>query len=340
MGKRCPNGTHKNKKTGNCEKNITNKIVKNRCPKGTRKNKKTGNCDKKLNKKINIVVNFIKTPETKLKTPETKLKTPEIKLKTPETKLKTPETKLKTPETKIKTPETKLKTPETKIKTPEIKLKTPETKLKTPETKIKTPETKNLHNLVSRENYEYIKDKYGHMSSWAIWSKQNGKSKSGMDDITFFYNPSKIILDTLNPNIILVGLNISERIDRVFGNFHPDKSKAQDYKTRYAVQDTMFWGAYMTDIIKSFEEKISGNLMKYLSKNKLFEKENIKKFEQELINIGSTNPILVALGNDSYKILKRNLKKYKIYKVSHYSAYITKEKLRSEFEKLENELKQ
>ena len=217
---------------------------------------------------------------------------------------------------------------------PEIKVKTP------PVIKVKTPPEANVsHHLLSREQYEYVKEKYGHMSSWAIWSKQNGKSKTGMDDISFFNNPSKTTLDTLNPNIILVGLNISERIDRVFGNFHPDTSKAQDYKTRYAIQDTMFWGAYMTDIIKSFEEKISGNLMKYLSKNKPFEKENIEKFEQELIDIGAINPILVALGNDSYKILKRNFKKYNIYKVSHYSAYITKEKLRLEFDKLENELK-
>jgi len=281
MVKRCPKGTHKNKKTGNCEKKIINDIVRKRCPKGTQKNKKTGNCDNNLHtKKIN---NLVKTPEIKVKTPEIKVKTPEIK--------------------------------------------------------VKTPETNVSHNTLSLEKYEYIKNKYGHMSSWAIWSKQNGKPKSGMDDISFFYNPSQAILNTLNPNIILVGLNISERIDRVFGNFHPNTSKAQDYKTRYAVKDTMFWGAYMTDIIKSFEEKISGNLMKYLSKNKQFEKENIEKFDQELNDIGSINPILIALGNDSYKILKRHFKKYKIYKVSHYSAYITKEKLRLEFEKLENELK-
>ena len=86
-------------------------------------------------------------------------------------------------------------------------------------------------------------------------------------------------MDILNPNIILVGLNISEKIDRVFGNFHPDKIKTQDYKTHYALQDTMFLESYMTDIIKSFEEKISVNLMKYISKNKRFEKENIEKFE-------------------------------------------------------------
>ena len=265
MSKRCPKGTHKNKKTGNCDK-IINEIVRKRCPKGTHKNKKTGNCDNNLHtKKINNYENIS-----------------------------------------------------------EIKLDT---------------EKHVLYNKMSHEKYEYIKDKYGHMSSWAIWSPQGVKSKSGMDDTSFFYNPSQTLLNTLNPNIILVGLNISERIDRVFGNFHPNTSKAQDYKTRYAIKDTIFWGAYMTDIIKSFEEKISGNLMKYLSKNKQFEQENIDKFEQELIDIGSINPILIALGNDSYKILKRHCKNYKIYKVSHYSAYITKEKLRLDFEKLENDLK-
>lgn len=39
---RCPNGTRRNKKTGNCEP--TAKKSK-RCAKGTRKNKKTGKCD-------------------------------------------------------------------------------------------------------------------------------------------------------------------------------------------------------------------------------------------------------------------------------------------------------
>lgn len=94
----------------------------------------------------------------------------------------------------------------------------------------------------------------------------------------------------------------------------------------------------MTDIIKDFEEKVAGHLMKYLGKNKTFEKENIIKFEQELVDIGSNSPIIIAFGNDSYKILKRNFKHYKIYKVSHYSAFINVDKYREEFIKLEIEI--
>jgi hypothetical protein len=43
---RCPNGSRRNKKTGNCESvsNSTKKTTK-RCSKGTRRNKKTGNCE-------------------------------------------------------------------------------------------------------------------------------------------------------------------------------------------------------------------------------------------------------------------------------------------------------
>jgi len=41
--KRCPNGTRKNRKTGECSK----KTARKRCPNGTRKNRKTGECSEK-----------------------------------------------------------------------------------------------------------------------------------------------------------------------------------------------------------------------------------------------------------------------------------------------------
>ena len=191
------------------------------------------------------------------------------------------------------------------------------------------------------DTYNKIKEKYGNISSWAIWAEPlDIRSKVGMEDISFFENPSDKTLDLLNPNIILVGLNISEKILRTFGNFHPDKTTAQDYKTRFALHGSMFWGAYMTDIIKSYEEKISGNLMKYLTKNKEFEKENIKIFEKELLDIGSENTIIIAFGNDTYNILKRNFKDtYTIYKVPHYSAFIQLDSFRLTFTDLENKIK-
>ena len=87
----------------------------------------------------------------------------------------------------------------------------------------------------------------------------------------------------------------------------------------------------MTDIIKDFEEKISGKVKTFLSNNKDFEKQNVDYFIKELEYIGSINPTLVAFGNEVHNILMRHLEgKYKIIKVPHYANYINKEKYRDQ----------
>ena len=53
----------------------------------------------------------------------------------------------------------------------------------------------------------------------------------------------------------MVGLNFSRAIESVpFINFHDKRPQGQDYKIRYAFKNTQFQGAYMTDIIKNYEE--------------------------------------------------------------------------------------
>ena len=120
-----------------------------------------------------------------------------------------------------------------------------------------------------------------------------------------------------------------------FANFHDSRPVAMDFKIRYAVEGTKLWGAYMTDIIKDFNEKESGKMMQYLRANKEFEKENVQTFRQEIQDIGACSPTLVAFGNDSYSILKRNFDgEYPLFKLSHYSNYSSKEKYRDEVSEL------
>lgn len=130
-------------------------------------------------------------------------------------------------------------------------------------------------------------------------------------------------------HVVFIGLNISKKIVEPFANFHSTSSTSHDYKIRYAVKDTPFYGGYMTDIIKDFEEKVSGNVMKYINQHPDFLQENISSFEEELKFIGATQPILIAFGNDCYKLLKL-LKKYKLFKVSHYSSCVSKEQLKEQ----------
>jgi hypothetical protein len=171
----------------------------------------------------------------------------------------------------------------------------------------------------------YIKEKYGHQSSWAIWNDK-------MSDLSMFDTIDNI---QINNKIVLVGLNISKKIENPFGNFHSGKN---DYKLRYSLQNTILSGAYMTDIIKDYEQKISGKVMKFLKENPTFVQENINSFKNEINDIGCEKPVLIAFGNDAYKLLIDNLHDYKIYKVTHYSAFINQYKLKEEFEKIISEL--
>ena len=191
--------------------------------------------------------------------------------------------------------------------------------------------------MIQKEHYLEIARKYGHCASWAIWADAGDNPKSNIGDIRIFdleYNPT--ILEYLNPNVIMVGLNISRGgIEKVFGNFHDSRPEAQDYKIRFAFKDTKYSGAYMTDVIKDFEQLISGNVISYLNKNRPFEEINIAVFQQELIDLKSTSPLIIAFGNHSFKILDKYFKnKFRIIRIPHYSKYISQENYKNEVEQI------
>ena len=107
---------------------------------------------------------------------------------------------------------------------------------------------------------------------------------------------------------------------------------ATDFKIRYALKNTSYWGSYMTDIIKNFEEKDSGKMMSYLRSHKDFEQDNIRTLREEIEVLGFSNPILVTFGKDAWTIAKRNLGKEfsSIIGIPHYAKYISKEDYRAQ----------
>jgi len=127
--------------------------------------------------------------------------------------------------------------------------------------------------MINRSQFELIKKKYGHYASWAIWADEKEKPKDNMGDLSVFdININAALLSQLRPDIVLVGLNISQGIPSTLANFHGLGGGA--YKIRYALRNSPFWGAYMTDIIKNFDQKASGKVMSYLRNNKKCEEEN------------------------------------------------------------------
>lgn len=190
--------------------------------------------------------------------------------------------------------------------------------------------------MITKELYLSIAKQYGEFCSWAVWADQGAKPKSNIGDMNIFdiaKNPN--LLAQLNPNVIMVGLNFSRNIIKEkFVNFHDSASEGQDYKIRYAFKNTKYYGAYMTDIIKDFEELISGKVVQYLRLNKEFELQNIRLFEQELLDLGAKDPLIIAFGTVTYEILYKHFRnKYRLIKVPHYSNYISKEDYKDEVAK-------
>ncbi len=190
-----------------------------------------------------------------------------------------------------------------------------------------------ISHMVNQKKFESIKKDHGGYASWAIWADEGERPKDNVGDLSIFdIGNYASFIQHLKPNIILVGLNISSRpIEGALGNFHDARPQSQDFKIRYALKDTPFWGAYMTDIIKDFQQKSSGKMMSYLRNDKVFEEENVKTFRGEINDLGVNNPTIVAFGGDAHKVLNRNFKgEYAIHKIPHYSMYISKEKYREE----------
>lgn len=189
--------------------------------------------------------------------------------------------------------------------------------------------------MLSEENYNTMKDKYGSVGSWAIWRPAGDTPKSNTHDMSWVEDDD--LLQVINTGFVFVGLNWSSTHgDQSQGgtlpwvNYHSSYSYQNDYKLRYAVTGTRYWGFYITDIIKLYAEVDSGKVKNYLRNHPEIVFRNVIKFEEEISLLGSS-PVLVALGGDTYNILKKHLgHKFTIARIKHYSFTISKENYRKE----------
>jgi len=179
---------------------------------------------------------------------------------------------------------------------------------------------------ITQERFDRIKQKYWSVASWAIWADAGVTAKSNVGDLRVLdpdFNPQ--LLQVLKPNVVFVGLNISRHlITKPFANFHDERPQSTDFKIRFALKETPFWGGYMTDIVKDYEEKASGKLTTYLRQHPDFEHEHVRLFLNELSEVTDVEPTLIAFGNAVHAILARNVgRTHRILKVRHYAAYMS-----------------
>ena len=174
--------------------------------------------------------------------------------------------------------------------------------------------------MLNLDIYNQIKKRYSKSASWAIWKEEGSTPKSNIADLSVFND--KEIYKKLNPNYVFVGLNpsVQDTNNETWRNFHsPDTKRQNDYKLRYALKNTKFWGAYITDL----------NGTKETNSNKVsVSATDVHSFKEEIALLG-TKPVLIALGNKVYNALMKYLsEEYTIVKIKHFSCYISKEAYR------------
>jgi hypothetical protein len=181
--------------------------------------------------------------------------------------------------------------------------------------------------MIDIQQFENIKQKHGSYASWAVWTNASEKEpKSNMGDLSAFDDAR--VLSLLRNDVVMVGLNFSvlKDVAKPFFNFHGKGGGA--FKIRYAFKDSPYYGAYMTDIIKLHKEVDSKKMMQHLKAHPEIAARSVDQFREELRDLQATAPIILAFGNDTYKLLRENLDKSeycKLIRLTHYSHWISKE---------------
>lgn len=186
--------------------------------------------------------------------------------------------------------------------------------------------------------YQQIEKQFGDVASWAVWASNcpNGTRKANIGDMSIFKGASlSDTLNQLNPNIVMVGLNCSRKLkDEAFVNFHDSNPNAHDYKLRYAFANTVYSGAYMTDILKDHIEVDSKKVKVHLQRNPEIQQKEISYFRNEMDVIGAEKPLILAFGKPTHEILEAFLQQDKDYselvRLKHYAYHISDVDYRAE----------
>jgi hypothetical protein len=98
---------------------------------------------------------------------------------------------------------------------------------------------------MDRKIFDLIRKNHGGHASWAVWAEPGHTPKSNISDLDALdpdQNPT--LLDTVRPDLVMMGPNISRPFTEAFRNFHDSNPRAQDYKIRHAFAGSLFYGSY------------------------------------------------------------------------------------------------
>ena len=189
--------------------------------------------------------------------------------------------------------------------------------------------------MIKQETYNALRERYAYTSSWTIWvnpDDEKWNTKSNIGDTSCFADTEKVV-NIINPEYIFVGLNPAKHNSEEggpveWGAFHSgDKKRSQDYKLRYALKDTKYWGSFITDIYTEIVETNSNAATKKATTQ--MTKQSLDNLYEIREMLGGTATI-VAIGNKAHRILKKNLPaEIELKKIRHYASFINIDEYRN-----------
>lgn len=184
------------------------------------------------------------------------------------------------------------------------------------------------------DHFVEIKSLYGAVASWALWAESD---RGDTSDLSIFdATPQNEKIKRLHSKFVFVALNISGPLRQPFSNFHGGK---RDFMLRDALLGTVLEGAYITDLIKNYEDKSASSVVSHFKKNQDALSAHLRSFVQELDVIGANNEtVLISLGNGVFDLLSDCSLPYRVRKMTHYAAPVSKLAYRKEATDLLNSL--
>jgi hypothetical protein len=168
--------------------------------------------------------------------------------------------------------------------------------------------------LMDRKKFEAIREKYGRVSSWAIWNPDDYADTSVIDQH----------VDDLTTDFVLVGLNVSRSVSHAdWVNFHTRHRGTSDPMWMKDFNDSPYRGAYMTDILKDWVDPDSSSIERSIKEHPERLKAHIKSFLQELGEVGAEGAEILVFGNTAWGIFVNSLelRRLNIRKLRHPAAW-------------------
>ena len=188
---------------------------------------------------------------------------------------------------------------------------------------------KELSDKYCDKNNKEIVDEIDQTSSWAVWATPQKAWNKAKDNISIKCLSEEEIISQVNGSFMLVSLNPSNKskhpdkdknnIERItpWASFHSGLGRSKDYKLRYALYGTEYWGAFITDLFPGLDETVTSEYEDWISIHSEQAIERVFNIRDKM----KTQPTIIAIGDDVYEILSDVCwkKGVNIKKISHFS---------------------